>query len=135
MCLNIKATQRRDNEGFAIPSIARRDITCYKWLERDNKELHSPIYRKTPIKIGQKMKVSKLDISNHSVYEGIHAFYNKRRALHNNSFDDVIVECIIPKGAQYIKGHNYHIVATEMKLKRIIAEGGKLKKPRNGSKN
>lgn len=135
MCLDVKSTQRRDKEGFPIPTTAKKDIICYKWLERrDTNKLYSPYYGNDSVKVGQRMK-AKLGISNHSVNEGIHAYYSKKEALTNRCMNDVIVECIIPKGAQYIKGQWDEIVATEMKLKRIIAEGGKLKKPRNGNKN
>lgn len=128
MCLQIKSTQRRDKEGFPIPTTAKKDIICYKWLERtNNKKLYSPYYGKHPLKIGQRMK-AKLGISTHAVNEGIHAYYSKKADLINCCLDSVIVECIIPKGAQYIKGKYSEIVATEMKLKRIIAENGKLKK-------
>lgn len=128
MCLSIKETQRRDKFGIPIPTIARKDITCYKWLERKGGKLYSPYFsRSKRLRISQNMKAD-LQIFQGYVNEGIHAYVSKKSALTNDNLRDVIVECIIPKGAQYIKGKWDEIVTTKMKLTRIIAEGGKLKK-------
>lgn len=137
MCLSVRSNWKRDGWNHPVPRKAEKDIICYKWLERgDDKMLQTP-FKMVLVKIGQRMK-AKLGIgysyivvpSEITVNEGIHGFTSKREAFKNFRTEDVIVECIIPKGAEYIRGTNNDIVATEMKLQRIIMEGGKLKKKR-----
>lgn len=123
MCLDIKSTQRKDKEGYFLPNIAKKDIICYKWVERtQNKTLKTP-YQLTIVKVGQVMK-AELGICTSStdkgiVNEGIHAYTNKKNALEATT----VIECIIPKGSQYIKGKYSEIVANKMKLKRRIIKG------------
>lgn len=117
MCLNIK--------GSREPLIAKKDILVYKRLERNYGVYETP-YQDTIVNIGSRgtrMK-AELDIRGYSVYAGIHAYIDKKsvirmaeKILDSNT---VIIEAIIPKGAKYLIGTNNDIVATEMKLGKII---------------
>ena len=123
MCLDIRDNQRKDKEGKYIPSVAKKDIICYKWVERGyyNRKLLLTPYYCTIVRIGQVMKVKSLEINWSTVGRGIHGFTTlKTGKIHINCSDDVLIRCIIPKGTEYIKGEGNEIVATKMKLKKMI---------------
>jgi hypothetical protein len=96
----------------------------YKRLEFIRNKYFTP-YRQTKVNIGSKgtqMK-AELAILGSQVNQGIHAHTNKAFAIHKSNDSDmngIVVEAIIPKGARYLKGNYNDIVASEMKLGRII---------------
>ncbi len=124
MCLFVKEEWRKDRDGKIIPSTARKDIICYKRLKRESWGV--PGY-KTPhqglsVNIGSRGSRLKaeLGIYQNRVNEGIHAYTNITKGKETMWERDILVKSIIPKGAKYIRGRENDIVATEMKLGRIV---------------
>lgn len=117
---------------------ADKDITVFKMLEYDyaTDKVKSP-YRGTPYKLGETKKVR--SFTDHwgnsftigsvpfAVHAGLHASTTKKQAradvawnydhCQNPSF---VVECIIPKGTLYIKGHG-DIVSLKLVVGRAIS--------------
>jgi len=140
MCLYIKSIIKIDKNGDPKPYIAKKDKTVYKVVER--KDITSKKYILTTphigtlVKIGQVMKAEfsfSFDFYGISVKEGIHAHRTKESALRAVDYpNEFIIEATIPKGARYFIGTTEDIVATKMKLKRILYKGKELYKRRKG---
>ena len=122
MCLSVKNLTR---------NVAETDIVCYKMLltvkdtnntcsgffieQMNGAEYLSP-YRHAPYDIGKRYE-STLDIpkksysmdDDYSVHNGLHTFSELSdaimiRNLTNKNFGPVVVECRIPKGAEFYSG-------------------------------
>jgi hypothetical protein len=106
MCLNIK--------WYSIPRIALTDITCYKYVDRDDQLLD--VFR-TPhqaalVRLGETY-TSEIRRNKNEVKEALHSFaklkitiayLNKYRPTSYKRGDVIIVRCIIPRGSWYYKG-------------------------------
>jgi hypothetical protein len=126
MCLHIKGDYKRKN-GFCIPRTAKNDMIVYKRLGKNADRKYETPFRGTIVNIGSKGTRMKAEftfgfLNPNAVHQGIHAYYNKKTAIRKSEqdYNGVVVECIIPKGAKYFKGRNQDIVATEMKLGKIV---------------
>lgn len=105
------------------PKTATEDIPCFKILRKDRKGFVTPYYYQR-IKLGHSY-TSVLESPDYcdDVEKGIHAFLTLEQAqlVAKTIPTDVIVKCIIPKGAKYYIGEYYRqfkntaIAATEIK--------------------
>lgn len=91
--------------------VAINNIIVYKKLFKDGDKLLSPIFKDTEWKIGE-LKTSRLTGNPWRVFEGLHSYTTKKRVDCTN--DEIIVKCIIPKGATYIRGLFNEIVSTQL---------------------
>jgi len=100
MCLTKLTTKKA--------KVAKEDIVCYKVL---NKDLTSP-YKYFQYELGGCTK-SDLEINNDlSVQYGLHSFKYKKGAneeveewvTETTQRGDTIMQCVIPKGAEYYEG-------------------------------
>lgn len=119
------------------PSIARKDITCYKTLDYGLGGYCTP-YRCMPFKEGlniadgpQDYKYSACGIRGNykkiiKVEGGyIHAYTTLENACNKRYYNArmlFVAECVIPKGTEYWRGFNGEICATQMVFKKIIEE-------------
>ena len=103
MCLYLK-----QNSQLYTASI---DITVYKFLTNTGAGLVSPYYN-YPVKIGETYTSDLIKVYSNSdgfcCNVGIHSYKKKvdaeKMSYINNRFQNIIVKCIIPKGARYFKG-------------------------------
>lgn len=88
------------------PLIADKDIIVYKHITRFG-ETFKTSYRYSPVIIGEEYK-SKLKkyINNESKLDiGLHSYCNEDDArVGAERYEEVLVECLIPKGSKYYKG-------------------------------
>jgi hypothetical protein len=121
MCLDLRTDQKRNDCNAPIPLIAKKDIICYKYLVILDKGKYKTPYRDFVVKHKATMEAT-LRCSQYSVYEGIHAFTSLKKAKVKiiGNKGAVVVEAIIPKGAQYFRGKDSDIVATKMKIGRRL---------------
>lgn len=108
MCLTIKS--------WLMPKvkIAETDIYCYKYVHQFDTDLRTPYYGAL-VEMGKTYK-SKLicytggyrkyfwSKRHYYVDHGLHTFAKLESANNKASYGDVVVECIIPKGAKYYVG-------------------------------
>ena len=127
MCLKIKKR--------IIIEFVERDQIVYKILQKENNCYYSPHYsmfwsidkeNKEPISKILK-NIGYLSDSTFRVGVGLHAFIQKKAAetylldIPNYAKADlVIARMVIPAGSLIIMGKDYEIVATEMKLIKIL---------------
>lgn len=117
MCLNPKHKNAK---------VAKKDIECIKWLDKDNKNFISP-YQCMIYKLGSTYE-AKFSFHNDTIEEGIHAFrgtrvwYTKYFKSSTVCKTDVFVKAIIPKGTKYYVGKNYDIVAEKMIITKEIIQ-------------
>ncbi len=108
--------------------IANKNIICYKRMninKIDGKiKLESPYlyftYNKNII-YSIKSKFQKTGAQNFRIEEGLHSYDNliKARDMRNN--DEVIIECIIPKGSYYLQNKdNQEYVSNAIKGTKIV---------------
>ncbi len=128
------------------PRTAKRDIIVYKRLERskiDEEKLIS-IWWGTYYKIGEHYKVDMVannepytvfdwDAMNAypdwmvepSIYTHVHAGYHSMMEKHRSlpdSEQEVMVRCVVPKGANYFKDNTGLIVSNEIIILNIIED-------------
>ena len=108
---------------------AKRDITCYKVLNKDYTSIVK-YFQYEPGKIhkgciGKPEESSKGSIKTIDI--GFHSFSNKRTArltirdYLRNKFYRVIVKCIIPKGSEYYYNSNFkEYVSNKIIIKGIL---------------
>lgn len=88
------------------PRMAKSDIVVWKHLEKWEGTFYTTYYN-MEIELGKIYK-SKLDQSDEwgGVEIGLHSFKLKKEAVEDGQEEDadVVVKCIIPKGAKYYKG-------------------------------
>jgi len=107
------------HEDHPTVKIATKNIVCYKRL--DVTDCHSSVikinlktlssvrfktpYREEPIHLDKKpLMTTSLDKSRlrfNEIKQGLHSYSNKRVALQSSRTWEVVVQCIIPKGASY----------------------------------
>lgn len=109
------------------PKRATSDIICYKVVYKAgllNRLFHrfdyiSPIYPfKWKINELYYQKFNEPELVDHgrfSINVGFHAYISKEEVI--DYYDEVIVKCIVPKGANYFISTEYkHIVAEQMMI-------------------
>ena len=121
MCLNIKKDQK--------PKIAKRNITVYKVVDKEDNELTTPWYFLV-VEIGEEYS-SKLIIQSDSfnpiITEGLHSFADLEEATADAEDDAlVLIKCIIPKGSIYYKGidcfNNQSYASNKLKYIKILKD-------------
>ena len=118
MCLEIKENSK--------VKIAEKDITCYKiclckterckWSLKNFFGNKTAKFYKTPfcyadVEIGKKYQSYLLASSSFSINEGLHSFVenpNGKSELYLCNYD-VIIKCVIPKGASYYEGIQFNL--------------------------
>ena len=140
MCLTVNKrfnTKKEIAEFMKNPTIATKNITVYKMLERGRFDnlIYSP-YKNTEYKPGE-LKTAKrftpgelrftTEINYYIGYylnieAGIHSYTDKNTAIKENIFGRCfIVRCTIPKGTPYIIGTNNEIVSLALQMpKKLI---------------
>jgi hypothetical protein len=103
------------------PTVAENDIKCYKVviIKTEDNIKYLTYYREVEVELGETY-YSKFTFTKSFIYitklkleEGLHSFkslndakyFNQNRTLDE---DRIIIECIIPKGAEYYEGDFYH---------------------------
>ena len=138
MCLytqtSYKTKRSAKTKKATTPEIATKDIKVYKVFRCDfHGKLTSPHQHKT-YKPGSTYKIKEFGISaagtflNNKdwrvvIYQGIHAWRAKRKAIRSSCPHYKIYEAIIPKGAKYFKGHNDDIVCNKLILTKTEVKG------------
>lgn len=59
-----------------------------------------------------------------NLYEGLHSYGNKQTALDHNSYSTILLKCIIPEGAYYMKNDHNELISDYLiigKVKDIIS--------------
>lgn len=118
MCLYTKAT---------APKIAKKDITVYKKVYLDGSGALVSPYMSMPYKFNKRYKLGRsLAILGGSVYEGFHAYSNKKVGFVNlEHFRYLLVKAIIPKGSEFVKGEWGEIVSNQFILRNEAARKNK----------
>ena len=103
------------------PLIAEKDIVVYKCLIKQATTLVSP-YIGFIYKLRTLYEAS-LGVSVHGtitvVEEGLHAYYDKKRAL--DKWSNEVYKCIVPKGSKYYLSKKYgEIVSDKLIIKRKL---------------
>jgi hypothetical protein len=126
MCLIIDSKLHKYQNGKYVAKRAKKNITVYKRLVYDCsiKKLSTP-YQGLIVHLDSTLKAtfsfSSCCRCNDIVRKGIHAYQTKTYAKKIDKDDYIIVvECTIPKNALYYLGIDKEIVATKMKLNKII---------------
>ena len=125
MCLDLTSKSRL--------CIATKDITVYKHVIQIEPNKFVTTYRKQSGKIG-KLYRSRMIMGTDTVEKAIHSYTNKRYAVldiqdeYCRSRRDVcmvLMKCIIPKGAKYIKGKYFiyptAIASNKLKYVEVLA--------------
>lgn len=96
-------------DRYSQPQIATEDIVVYKHLIQDTDNEFITSYKHAPVTIGEtyssKIGVTISDSGTRVVEMALHSFGDKADAQRGaESYDEVLVECIIPKGSTYYIG-------------------------------
>jgi len=132
MCLTSKTyrTRTEARKNF-VPIMARKDLKVYKKFKIDESfDFTSPLrgfsyVENKTYELGSKLKIyfSKDDDKWIGVvYEGFHSYKDREYAENQVliGFDELIVECTIPRGAMYLRsGDGQEIVSTVIKIGRV----------------
>lgn len=107
----------RETKSF----IATRNIKVYKRVKHNRFLLRSPYksFDYEPNKLyAAKLKKEEINLTGrhwqYQISKGLHAYYDFDRAKRKLSSNEIIVLCIIPKGATYWKGECMEIVSDKL---------------------
>lgn len=119
MCLFVKDF---DNSHNPVILTATRKKVVYKRFigGRLDNVLESP-YRGFPYERGSIYEANFELVDGYKIEEGIHA-YTCRKAAKRGTWgfhDEIVIKCIIPKGAKYIIGLRDEIVATQLYIPKL----------------
>ena len=100
MCLTNLTTKK--------PLIAEKDIICWKVVIIENEEILSS-YKNFKYTFNELFEEELMKKSNGDISKGFHSFKTKKDAkwestLWGDDSNEVVVKCIIPKGAKYYEG-------------------------------
>jgi hypothetical protein len=107
------------------PKKAKRDIRCYKIVDRRGRSFVSP-YRYKPYFIGRTHyaigclnweRIHNVEPVNGVISAGIHTYSTKNMALCKKSYSNVVLCCLIPCGTEYCYHHiDKEYVSTKIKV-------------------
>lgn len=86
------------------PSIARKDITCYKIVNPANMDgVFRSMFQEFKYSLGVKYVEKKFTgiVRSHVVHEGFHSYRTISVAQRYASAPYVLIKCVIPKGSGY----------------------------------
>ena len=97
--------------NFDHPSIADRDLTCYKVYILINDRYKSPYQKADMPKIGELATTSLQESGTYLVEKGFHSFVSLVDAINEvrlittiYSYETYIFKCVIPEGTKYYEG-------------------------------
>ena len=97
--------------NFDYPSVADRDLTCYKIYILINKWYKSPYQKADMPKIGELATTSLQESGTYLIEKGFHSFVSLLDAINEvrlittiYSYETYIFKCTIPEGTKYYEG-------------------------------
>ena len=97
--------------NFDHPSIADRDLTCYKIYILINKWYKSPYQKADMPKIGELATTSLQESGTYLVKKGFHSFVSLLSAINEanlfttvHNYETYVFKCTIPEGTKYYEG-------------------------------
>ena len=97
--------------NFDHPSIADRDLTCYKVYILINNRYKSPYQKADMPKIGELATTSLQESGTYLVEKGFHSFVSLLSAINEanlfttvHNYETYVFKCTIPEGTKYYEG-------------------------------
>ena len=97
--------------NFDYPSIADRDLTCYKIYILINKWYKSPYQKADMPKIGELATTSLQESGTYLIEKGFHSFVSLLSAINEanlfttvHNYETYVFKCTIPEGTKYYEG-------------------------------
>ena len=97
--------------NFDYPSIADRDLTCYKIYILINKWYKSPYQKADMPKIGELTTTSLQESGTYLIEKGFHSFVSLLSAINEanlfttvHNYETCVFKCTIPEGTKYYEG-------------------------------
>lgn len=117
-------TSCKDKKGHDYSWILDQDVTNLKIGDKKAKDGFITPYQFTPIKLGETYTSSLKRVGRYSFYieKGLHS-YLEVPSKEEMEKDEVLVQCIIPKGSKYYEGYfgsNPSIASDTLKYVKII---------------
>ena len=97
--------------NFDHPSVADRDLTCYKVYILINDRYKSPYQKADMPKIGELATTSLQESGTYLVEKGFHSFVSLPSAIYEahlfktvHNYETYVFKCTIPEGTKYYEG-------------------------------
>ena len=97
--------------NFDHPSVADRDLTCYKVYILINNRYKSPYQKADMPKIGELATTSLQESGTYLVEKGFHSFVSLLSAINEanlfttvHNYETYVFKCTIPEGTKYYEG-------------------------------
>ena len=97
--------------NFDYPSVADRDLTCYKIYILINKWYKSPYQKADMPKIGELATTSLQESGTYLIEKGFHSFVSLLSAINEanlfttvHNYETYVFKCTIPEGTKYYEG-------------------------------